>query len=68
MVSPDECPVCHGEMRVLETRPADGYIRRRRRCAECRHLQTTVEVAVDARELRRYLQNATGSVDTGQTT
>ena len=39
-----KCPVCnHGESKVLDSRPADGSIRRRRECLACQHRFTTYE-------------------------
>ena len=39
-----KCPVCnHGESKVLDSRPAEGSIRRRRECLACQHRFTTYE-------------------------
>ncbi len=39
-----KCPICnHGESKVLDSRPADGSIRRRRECLACQHRFTTYE-------------------------
>ncbi len=39
-----KCPACsHGESKVLDSRPADGSIRRRRECLACQHRFTTYE-------------------------
>lgn len=39
-----KCPACgHTESKVLDSRPADGSIRRRRECMECQRRFTTYE-------------------------
>lgn len=39
-----KCPICsHGESKVLDSRPADGSIRRRRECLACQYRFTTYE-------------------------
>src|SRR5215208_2989079 len=40
-----ECPRCHGQTRVLQSRRADGgsAVRRRRECPACAHRFTTFE-------------------------
>ncbi len=39
-----KCPVCgHTESKVLDSRPADGSIRRRRECLNCQRRFTTYE-------------------------
>lgn len=38
------CPLCRGvKTRVLDSRPNDAGIRRRRECGGCRHRFTTIE-------------------------
>lgn len=41
------CPVCHcRDLRVLETREGQSYIRRRRECRNCKKRITTTERVV----------------------
>jgi transcriptional regulator NrdR family protein len=42
------CPECiDGTMFVVDSRPKDGYRRRRYECDKCNHRHSTVEVPVD---------------------
>ncbi len=42
------CPKCaHAESDVRDSRPGDGYIRRRRRCRVCATKWSTIEWAVE---------------------
>lgn len=44
------CPRCHGyQIRVIETRPAEETVRRRRKCLECGLTFYTREVLVERR-------------------
>ncbi len=38
-----KCPLCQGKTRVLETRKADNFIKRRRECKECGYRFRTIE-------------------------
>ena len=38
-----ECPRCHSDTQVIDSRAADGAIRRRRACKQCEHRFTTYE-------------------------
>lgn len=39
------CPICgHEESSVADSRPSDGYIRRRRKCLKCGGRYTTREM------------------------
>lgn len=40
------CPVCEGTSRVLDSRPNENGIRRRRKCEACGHRWTTNETNV----------------------
>lgn len=43
-----KCPKCQlSDDKVLDSRPYDTYIRRRRQCKQCNHLWTTNEIHVD---------------------
>lgn len=46
------CPQCHGDSKVLETRPAAGGVRRRRECLSCGTRFATREVCVEAAKPR----------------
>lgn len=38
------CPKCKADSSVIDSRPTEQHIRRRRRCDKCQHRWTTVEV------------------------
>lgn len=41
------CPHCDGETRVVDSRPTQDNVRRRRQCLICGERFTTVEVDID---------------------
>ena len=41
------CPICGCETSVVDTRPSEDSVRRRRKCVECSHRFTTVEIDAD---------------------
>jgi transcriptional regulator NrdR family protein len=41
------CPACKGRSKVLDSRPHDDHLRRRRKCLECGHRWTTHEIDAD---------------------
>jgi len=44
---PKRCPNCGRPGRVLEAREVKGYIRRRRRCAVCKHRWNSYETIIN---------------------
>lgn len=44
------CPVCGGKTAVINSRPAEDEITRRRECRNCGHRFTTVEIDLDLYE------------------
>ena len=42
-----DCPVCFGTTKVIETRPEEDCVNRRRLCLECGHKFSTVEIDMD---------------------
>ena len=41
------CPKCYGETHVVDSRPNEDSVRRRRECVECKHRFSTVEIDAD---------------------
>ena len=41
------CPICYGQTHVIDSRPNEDSIRRRRECLECKHRFSTVEIDTD---------------------
>lgn len=39
-----DCPVCGGETIVADSRSFGEFVRRRRRCRECGHRFSTIEI------------------------
>lgn len=64
----DPCPSCHGQpVTVVDSRYIDGMRRRRRRCPQCNHRWTTVEVSIAElkamREALVLMRQFRGSID-----
>ena len=57
----DVCSECYGTLRCLETRKRFGYVYRRRACDCCNARTTTVEIAVDKKQLKQLRE--TGQLD-----
>lgn len=58
MQSPDVCQLCGGETSIVKTRPADGYVRRRRQCRDCGARHTTIEVCGESAAAARMAMDA----------
>lgn len=43
-----ECPVCCGATKVIDSRPEEDCVNRRRKCIECGHTFGTVEIDKDS--------------------
>ena len=41
------CPICGCETSVVDSRPSEDSVKRRRQCVECKHRFTTVEIDAD---------------------
>lgn len=41
------CPICGGETHIINSRPSEDSVRRRRECTECKHRFSTVEIDSD---------------------
>jgi len=39
------CAKCHGESRVVDSRPSNTNTRRRRECLTCKHRWSTMEIS-----------------------
>lgn len=56
---PKRCPICREKRtRVVDSREVRGYIRRRRRCGQCKRDWETYETIVDPRDLPKNLIEA----------
>lgn len=42
-----DCRLCRGDTRVVDSRPLENYIRRRRKCTVCGTRTTTYEITAD---------------------
>lgn len=49
------CPACYGNTRVLDSRPEDEIVRRRRECMVCKQRFSTVEIDF---KMYRQIKNA----------
>ena len=47
------CPHCGAETKVVDSRPLEDAVRRRRQCLLCYERFTTIEVCVDEKKLKR---------------
>jgi transcriptional repressor NrdR len=56
-----ECPICHSESKVLDSRPMKNSVYRRRECLECFTRFTTYE-QLETKSLDKHLQNILGGV------
>jgi transcriptional regulator NrdR family protein len=41
------CPMCSGESKVINSRPSEDSVYRRRECLECSHRFSTVEIDME---------------------
>ena len=52
------CPICYGQTHVIDSRPNEDSIRRRRECLECNHRFSTVEIDTDYYETLRPIDKS----------
>lgn len=45
------CPICGGKTHMVDTRPTEDSVKRRRECVECKHRFSTVEIDADYYEI-----------------
>ena len=41
------CPLCGGALRVVDSRPYEKSVRRRRDCEQCKYRTTTYEISTE---------------------
>lgn len=41
------CPVCGGDTKVIDSRPSEDSVQRRRKCLECDYRFNTIEIDMD---------------------
>ena len=60
MASLNTCPKCGGDVYVVDSRPRDEFIYRRRQCVQCEYRFSTIEKVVNADEVeqRRIIDGA----------
>lgn len=60
------CPVCGGQLIVIDSRPTEDSIHRRRKCVECGYRFSTIEVDADlyASEMDAVKRSTRKAVDT----
>lgn len=60
------CPVCGGQLIVIDSRPSEDSIYRRRKCVECGHRFSTIEIDADlyAQEMDAVKKATRKAVDT----
>ena len=46
-----DCPICCGTTKVIDSRPEEDCVNRRRKCLSCGHTFGTVEVDKDAYQI-----------------
>jgi transcriptional regulator NrdR family protein len=53
------CPVCGGDTKVIDSRPSEDSVQRRRKCLECDHRFNTIEIDKDFYDNIRFLGGET---------